>query len=175
MAELRGWAPLEHRAADLARIADLTTGTIQITEETFLQQLDIRTQDPTSFGLPTSPNTWREMREMNGVNALWLGPDEWLVVGGADAVRDAWEGSASIVDVGASRAVLDLGGPGVRDLLLKGSSLDLHPSKWASGACAQTMLAKAPVLLQQRQDVTRIFVRPSFTDYLLEWFLAACT
>ena len=31
---------------------------------------------------------------------------------------------------------------------------------------AQTMLAKAPVILQQRGEITRVFVRPSFAEYL---------
>jgi sarcosine oxidase subunit gamma len=77
------------------------------------------------------------------------------------------------VDVSANRAVLDLTGPGVREFLSKGCSLDLHPDHWGDGACAQTMLAKAPVILQQRKAGTRMFVRPSFADYLVEWFMAA--
>jgi len=172
MDELRRQSPLEHRADDLARVAERTAGAVQITEVAFLPQFDVRTLDPAPLGLPTTPNTWRDM---DAANALWLGPNEWLVVGGPGAFRKAaWEGAASIVDVGANRAVLDLSGPGVRELLSRGCSLDLHPSRWEAGDCAQTMLAKAPVLLQQREDVTRIFVRPSFTDYLVEWFLAAC-
>ena len=111
------------------------------------------------------PNTWAPLE---GGEALWLGPDEWLVVG--DGVPP---GAASVVEVSANRAVVDLAGPGVREFLSKGCSLDLHPDHWADGACAQTMLAKAPVILQQRGDLTRVFVRPSFADYVVEWFLSA--
>jgi sarcosine oxidase gamma subunit len=35
--------------------------------------------------------------------------------------------------------------------------------------CAQTLLAKIPVLLQEREGATRIFVRPSFAGYLTAW------
>jgi sarcosine oxidase subunit gamma len=171
MVDLRRWSPLEHRAADLARIDQLTLGAVQIAELPFLSQLDVRSADPAALGLPVEPNTWTDR---DGADSLWLGPDEWLVVGEA-AGLDVTElqDAASVVDVGANRAVLDLVGPGVLELLSRGCSLDLHPSRWTTGDCAQTMLAKAPVILQQRRDVTRIFVRPSFDDYLVEWFLAA--
>lgn len=150
----------------------MTAGAVQIAEVAFLSQVDVRTGDPAWLGLPAAPNTWEDVR---GAEALWLGPDEWLVVAGPEGPRSSgWEGAESIVDVGANRAVLDLSGPGTRVLLSKGCSLDLHPSKWTSGDCAQAILAKAPVILQQRGDTTRIFVRPSFADYLVEWFLTAC-
>jgi sarcosine oxidase, subunit gamma len=161
MAELRRLAPLEHRSADLARIAERTGGAVVIEETAFLAQLDVRTDDPASMGLPETPNTWRG-------NALWLGPDEWLMV-----QEEPAQEAASVVDVSANRAVLELRGDGVTELLEKGCSLDLDPSRWAEGDCAQTMLAKAPVILQHRGEAIRVFVRPSFADYLVEWLLAA--
>jgi sarcosine oxidase subunit gamma len=172
MADLRLRSPVADRAADVAKIAELTAGAVQITQPAFLQQVDVRTRTPESFRLPTDPNTWHGV---DGADALWLGPNEWLVV--ADPGTDhgaTTPGAESVVDVGANRAVLDFIGTGVRDLLSKGCSLDLHPSKWSDGDCAQTMLAKAPVILQQRGEATRVFVRPSFADYLVDWLLAAC-
>jgi sarcosine oxidase gamma subunit len=35
--------------------------------------------------------------------------------------------------------------------------------------CAQTLLARIPVLLQERGDATRVFVRSSFAGYLVTW------
>ena len=158
-------SPFALRAADLARLSQLTGGAAAAVEAPFLTQVDVRASDPAAAGLPSVPSTWAPLE---GAEALWLGPDEWLLVG--DSVPP---GAASVVDVSANRAVVDLTGPGVREFLSKGCSLDLHPDHWADGACAQTMLAKAPVVLQQRGDLTRVFVRPSFADYLVEWFLAA--
>ncbi len=173
MVKLRKRSPLEHRAQDLVRITGITAGAVHVTEMSLLSQTNIRTGDPVLLGLPTSPNTWEDV---HNADALWLGPNEWLVVRAADAESNAdWERAESVVDVSASRAVLDMSGRGTRDLLAKGCSLDLHPSKWADGACAQTMLAEAPIILQQRGETTRIFVRPSFADYLVEWLLAAST
>jgi sarcosine oxidase gamma subunit len=38
--------------------------------------------------------------------------------------------------------------------------------------CAQTLFAKAQVLLQERADTTRVLVRPSFAGYVIERMLA---
>ena len=46
MDELRRQSPLEHRADDLARVAERTAGAVQITEVAFLPQFDVRTLDP---------------------------------------------------------------------------------------------------------------------------------
>ncbi|MEA2522251.1 MAG: sarcosine oxidase, subunit gamma [Actinomycetota bacterium] len=147
-------------------MTDITDGAVVVAEAPSLTQLDVRTTDPGSLGLPMVPNTWT--RPDDGSEALWLGPDEWLLIGPTATTR-----AESVVDVSANRAVLDLTGPGVREFLSKGCSLDLHPDHWADGACAQTILAKAPAILQQRETATRVFVRPSFADYLVEWFIAA--
>ena len=165
MADPARRSPLALRTADLARLSELTGGAVAAVEVPFLMQVGVRASDPSAAGLPSVPATWARL---GGAEALWLGPDEWLLVG--DGVLPDAE---SAVDVSANRAAVDLAGPGVRELLSKGCSLDLHPDHWADGTCAQTMLAKAPVILQQRGDLTRVFVRPSFADYLVEWFLAA--
>ena len=165
MADPARRSPLEARAADLARLSELTGGAVAAVEVPFLTQVDVRTSDPVAAGLPSAPNTWAALKQGE---ALWLGPDEWLLIGESRATH-----AEPAVDVSANRAVVDLTGPGVREFLSKGCSLDVHPDHWADGVCAQTMLAKAPVILQQRGGITRVFVRPSFADYLVEWFLAA--
>ncbi len=68
-------------------------------------------------------------------SVLWLGPDEFLVVGPVDAaaeligmlVEAVGDDSGSVVDVSANRSTLVLSGPQARDLLEKGCTLDLHP------------------------------------------------
>ena len=35
----------------------------------------------------------------------------------------------------------------------------------------QTLLARVPVILQERGDATRVFVRPSFADWLRSWMV----
>ena len=59
------------------------------------------------------------------------------------------------------------------ELLASACPLDLHPRAWGDGRCAQTLFGAAPVLLQERSGATRIFVRPSFVDYVVDLLLAA--
>ena len=117
-------------------------------------------------GFPTEPNT-----AAGGV--LWLGPDEWLVVGGRE---DDYADAAAAVDVSANRVCLELSGDDVEDVLAQGCSLDLHPSVFGAGRCAQTLLAKAQVILHRTDASTfRIFVRPSFLPYVRAWLEDAVT
>jgi sarcosine oxidase subunit gamma len=83
----------------------------------------------------------------------------------------------SVVDVSAARTTLELAGPRARDVLEHGCALDLHPRAFGPGQCAQTLLAKANVVLHQVDDAPtyRLLVRPSFARYLVAWLLDAMT
>jgi sarcosine oxidase, subunit gamma len=130
----------------------------------------------TGVDLPARANT---VAAAGDVKILWLGPDEWWVVGPdgrtADllaALRQAFEGQhAAVTDVSESRTAITLSGPKARDLLARGISLDLHPRAFAAGQCAQTSLSKANVLLHQTDDRPSydIYVLKSFADYLWQW------
>lgn len=125
--------------------------------------------------LPVQPNTVAEGDE--GA-ALWLGPDEWLLVTPPGkqndlllALRQALGGlSAAVTDVSSGQTVISVSGRHVRDVLAKGCTLDLHPKAFGQGSCAQTLMAKTPALLWL-QDTTWIdvIVRRSFADYLWQW------
>jgi sarcosine oxidase subunit gamma len=126
------------------------------------------------FPLPQRPNAWTAG---GGREVLWLGPDEWLVVAapGTAAAVVAEVGQAlaglhhSVVDVSANRTVVELTGDGRLELLAEGCALDLHPRAWRPGHCAQTLLARVPVLLQERDHATRVFVRSSYAAHLAGW------
>lgn len=166
------------RAELLARIEGATDGRVRA-GEVALTQIDLRLDQGLAprlpFALPDRPNTF----DAGPVEVLWLGPDEWLLTHPADEEQDlvtkleaALAGEHhSAVDVSAARTVFDLAGPGALDLLSRGSALDLHPRSWGMGDCAQTLLARMPVILQQREDATRVFARSSFADWLVEWLL----
>jgi sarcosine oxidase subunit gamma len=128
------------------------------------------------FALPTTPN---RTAAGNGLTALWLGPDEWLIVGapGREAtfvpeLRQVLAGQhAAVVDLSDARTVIIAGGRDVRDMLQKGTPLDLHPRVFQAGHCAQTALSKANVILHQLDEQPRyeIYVQNSFADYLWNW------
>jgi sarcosine oxidase, subunit gamma len=135
-----------------------------------LAQVDLRAEpDRLPFDAPAANTvaTW------SARDVLWLGPNEWLIVGdpGTEAaIADELESALgdhhrSVVDVGADRIVFDL--EDALDRLAIACGLDLHPSRWTSGMCAQTLFGQAQVILQQRDErTTRVFVRPSFAGYV---------
>lgn len=119
-----------------------------------------------------------------GKNAiLWLGPDEWLVVTPAgkqsaveSALREAMAGQhVSIVDGSDARTTIRLHGIDARNVLMKGCPLDLHPRVFGPGQCAQSILAKADVLIHQVDDAPTydIYVLCSFSRYLWDWLADA--
>jgi sarcosine oxidase subunit gamma len=165
-------SPLDERSADL----DL----LDARELAFVSQLDVRVDPSTasSLGFPTAPNTATTAGDRD---VLWLGPDEWLVVGApgaAGAIVDELASSLdglhhSVVDVSANRVVLELTGPSRLDLLSSACPIDLHPRSWGDGRCAQSVFGAAQVLLQERDGTTRVFVRPSFANYVVDLLLVA--
>lgn len=183
-------APITPLAAFRDRFAAATTATLSLGETAPLTQLTLRGNARDSAFLdavrgaaglvpPIAPNTVARAGERA---ALWLGPDEWLIVAPAQdaalggTLRKALAGQASsVIDVSAARAVLCITGPGARGLLACGCPLDLHPRAFGPGRCAQTLLARATILLEQAGDapVFRLYVRASFAAYLASWLLDA--
>ena len=170
---------VEPRSALAARTGDLAA--LQAVEVPFLTQIDVRCapEDAERLGFPSLANTVLG-DPTRGV--LWLGPDEWLVVGlpgTAAATLDEFERALAgvhhaVVDVSGNRAVIELRGADRYELLASGCSLDLDPrGGWVPGVCAQTMFARAQVILQELAMATRVFVRPSFAGYVVDRLLAA--
>lgn len=175
----------------LVAVASRTGGSLRLRQVSFLAQLDLRGNpaDPAflagvrsavGLGLPLEPNS---TAESNGLTALWLGPDQWHLVGPEGGERSLEERllerlagrHASVVDVSAGRTVIEMGGAKARQVLAKGCSLDLHPRAFSKGRCAQTQLARAQVILHQRAEdpVYWLYLRPSFAPYLADWLLDA--
>src|SRR3954469_15218043 len=118
-----------------------------------------------------------------GTSALWLGPDEWLVVAATApgplvaGLQDALAGDpGSVVDVSANRTTLELTGPAARSTLDKGCPADLHPRSFRPGTAVATTLGRVPVVLWQTGDTTyRVLPRSSFADHVARWLLDATT
>jgi sarcosine oxidase subunit gamma len=167
----------------------------RVRELPFLAQLDLRA-DPADTALaerlaeviganlPTEPNT--TVVSADGTRqVVWLGPDEWLVVGepgGGPALEGAiraaiGDGRGAVVDVSANRTVISVSGPRARDLLAFGCSIDLDERRFKPGMCAQTLLARANVIIvpvgPAVEPAFRVFVRPSFAAYLAAWLMDA--
>lgn len=182
--ELRPAGPLDGLAGRIAATRGLlaVTAAAQISLRGDAADTGFRAavQRVTGGDLPLTANTATALA--NGGHVLWLGPDEWLLVREgspaplAVALADALAGRhAAVVDVSSSRAVIAIAGAHARAVLAKGCSLDLHPRRFAAGRCAQTLLARASVIIHQTSDAPafRIHVRASLAVYLAEWLLEA--
>jgi sarcosine oxidase subunit gamma len=107
--------------------------------------------------------------------ALWLGPDEWLLISpeqAADETAAALSAALeslphSLVDVSHRQVALELSGPDAPLLLAAGCPLDLDAAAFPAGMCTRTMLAKAEIILWRTgADVFRIEVWRSFAPYV---------
>ncbi len=108
------------------------------------------------------------------VLVLGLGPGWWMVDSPDGSTPVAGTDLMAAVDVSAARTPLVMRGAAVRDVLSHGTSLDVHPDHFGVGAAAQTMLAKAQVVLARPgADDYRVWVRASFARYLAEWLIDA--
>lgn len=184
-------SPVARAAARLAAATRTSGGAVRLAELPFLAQVNVRLDakgaaaDAVGLALgvtlPLEPNT---VVRAGKLTALWLGPDEWLVVGPPGAERDlesriraaAGDEPVSATDVSAQRTTLLVAGPRASDLLAHGCPLDLHPRAFGPGHCAQTTLARAQIVLVARDAPGTgfwVLVRSSFAGYLTDWLLDA--
>ncbi|MGK9055415.1 sarcosine oxidase subunit gamma [Neorhizobium petrolearium] len=117
--------------------------------------------------LPVKPKTSAAAK---GRAALWLGPDEWLVIDeGKGGLMQAAASSGvlhSAVDVSHRNAAILVSGPGAARAINAGCSQDLSLKVFPVGACSRTVLAKVEiVLLRTAEDAFRVEVWRSFSDY----------
>ncbi|MEU0529682.1 sarcosine oxidase subunit gamma [Amycolatopsis tolypomycina] len=149
--------------------------TVEAVHEPFRTQLTVRLrQGDTLLGvdLPT-PCTFTSG---HGVDVLWMGPDEYLVLAepGRQAELEAAllrESALAVVDVSAQRNVYRLTGLHAADVLAHGCSIDLEVSP--PGTCVQTLLARTGIVLMVREEDFTILVRQSFSDYFTAWLADA--
>ena len=144
--------------------------------------------DVLGFGLPEEPNTVAAAAQPTQarVTACWLGPDEWLVITPPETglltalIQGTANRHVAVTDLTGGYTTIQISGPRVRDLLAKGTTLDLHPRSFGAGQCAQTNVGKTSVLLIPAvNDVDaqsfRLVVRRSFADYLFHWIQHSST
>jgi sarcosine oxidase subunit gamma len=176
-------------ADGFAGLSATSGGGLSIRELPFVSQINLRAdpkdaglmqqlESALGFALPIVPNTVASGEDRR---ALWLGPDEWLVVG-PDGQQMVLEQAlrtglnrGSIVDVSANRTLLEIRGPKARELLAHGVPIDLDARSFGPGRCAQTLLAKAQVIIERISEdaAFHLYVRSSFASYVADWLLDA--
>jgi sarcosine oxidase subunit gamma len=168
----------------------LPGGGVELSELRFAEQIGLRVKPPVpaylgGVPLPLTPN---RVASMGSLRTLWLGPDEWLVTAPPGLAPDligrlrrALAGRhATVLNLSASRTIIEIEGPRARTLLQKGCGIDLHFRVFGPGQCAQTVFAKLPVIIDQigidrlaAAASYRLFVRRSAARWLVEWLIDA--
>jgi methylglutamate dehydrogenase subunit D len=129
------------------------------------------------FGLPCPPAG--ESRSSDAMTLHWCGFEQWYAVadGFADGalyedLRDRLAGLASVADQSHGRIILHLEGPKARDLLAKGTGLDLHPRVFGPDRSAVTQMAHIGVHIAQiGPDAFELSLFRGFAESFWEWLV----
>ena len=124
--------------------------------------------------LPTKPNTYSKN---NDLKAVWLSPDEWLIVNtNTNNLSDKLKSKlntmdTSVTDVSENRTIIRISGLQIYKLLSKFLVLDLESNLPNESSCAQTLFVKVPVLLVRNNDNKQIpeidiFTNRSHANYI---------
>ncbi|WP_420961179.1 sarcosine oxidase subunit gamma [Brucella sp. IR073] len=117
--------------------------------------------------LPTKPKTTVTAGTRS---ALWLGPDEWLVIdtGSNDPAADLARTNIlhSAVDISHRNTAILVSGPAAEATINAGCPQDLSLAAFPVGAVSRTVLGKIEIVLWRTgEDAFRIECWRSFSDY----------
>ncbi|WP_221583419.1 sarcosine oxidase subunit gamma [Microbacterium sp. G2-8] len=176
-------------AALAAELEAASAPAIRLREVPFATQIGVRAApgsaahralaEATGVGLPERVGDVAGAAD--GAAALWLAPDEFLVVAEPDrhallaALRKALaDDRGQVVDLSANCTIVEISGSCARDVLDKGVPADLHPRSFPVGAAITTTVSAVPVLLWRTAgDVFRLLPRASFAEYVARWLMDA--
>ncbi|MCO6405751.1 sarcosine oxidase subunit gamma family protein [Aurantimonas endophytica] len=125
--------------------------------------------------LPTRP---KATTVNEGIAALWLGPDEWLLLDDRAAPGDEGEPGTmsaslaavpgiSMVDVSQRNVGIAIEGPAAEAIVAAGCPQDLRLRSFPVGAASRTVLSKAEIVLRRTgEERFEIECWRSFADYV---------
>jgi sarcosine oxidase, subunit gamma len=132
---------------------------------------------PLGFALPVEPCRAVTVGDRS---ALWLGPDEWLILAApADSIAAALAQvlqphAHSLVEVSQRQCAIEISGTAAADVLNAGCPLDLDPAAFPPGMCTRTVLAKSETILWRvAAEKFRLEVTRSFAPYVRRFLLEA--
>ena len=127
-----------------------------------------------AFGCPLPTEPLRSTAQ-EGRTALWLGPDEWLLLAEEvepeavmrEVAAALGERAFSFVDISHRNAGFLLSGPHATEVLNAGCPLPLDLRSFPVGKCTRTLFGKAEIVLWRvGENAFRIEVWRSFAAYL---------
>jgi len=154
MAELARRGPLE----GVAPVAHANT---TITVGPPMARAIVRGEGRHAFGIHLPAAPCRAVSQSDRA-ALWLGPDEWLML-----APQLEEMAGTIIDVGHRQITLIVEGPRAATVLNGACPLDLHPSAFPVGMCTRTVFAKSEIVLWRTGEQRfHLEVARSFAGYV---------
>jgi len=183
-------SPLAMCRSKVAQVAASEAG-IVIREHAFLGHLVLRGNAADAafvkgveqaLGLPLPLAMGPVARDASrGVSIQWMSPDEWLIIAAAGSefvvekqLREALSGHYAVMNVSGGQSLLELNGPAVREMLMKSTGYDVHPSNFPVGKGVSTTFAKTTAIIRRVGDTQwELVIRRSFADYLYRWLLDA--
>lgn len=127
------------------------------------------------LALPRRPKT---SSSAGGRAALWLGPDEWLVIDEDDAdLMAACAGAAgfhSAVEISHRNTAILVEGPGAEAAIAAGCPQDIGLEAFPVGACSRTILGRIEIVLWRTgEEAFRVECWRSFSDYAFTFLAEA--
>ena len=170
------------RAAPLAAGALVAIGLVPAaTRLSFRGPPQAATACGEAFGCPLPLQVCRA--EQRGDRAaLWLGPDEWLLLAPEAETTALFERIESaldavphaLVDISHRQVGFAIAGAAACPVLNAGCPLDLDLAAFPVGMCTRTVLAKSDVALwRQAPDLFRLETNRSFADYVAAYLRMA--
>ncbi|MEO1159161.1 MAG: sarcosine oxidase subunit gamma family protein [Pseudomonadota bacterium] len=178
LAHLDGSHGAEELSISISEISD--RGMIDLRGEAGSSKFRQAAKSALGIDLPLKP---RSSAVKGDVTVLWLSVDQWLVCcprGKADGLagrlrKDLGTLHSLVVDVSDARAIIRLEGDNVREVMMKGSSIDFTLPDYKAGLVRRLVFAEIAALAHIVADkpcTVDIYVFRSFADYTWKWIEA---
>lgn len=111
------------------------------------------------------------------VTVQWCGFEQWFVLADGQPegalfsdLADKLKGLASVSDQSHGRVVISISGSNARDVISKGTPVDVHPRAFGKGKCAMTQMAHVGVHVSQvGEDAFELSLFRGFVESFWEW------
>jgi len=129
--------------------------------------------------LPKAP---RSSNSFGDVKALWLSPDQWLIVCARDkapeltlALQQLLAKSHTLaIDVSDMRSIIRIEGESAREVMMKSGSLDFEDPEFVQGYVRRMRFAEIAALFNiVEANVIDLYVFRSYANYAFEFLLKA--
>lgn len=151
---------------------------VAITPKPVMTRLNLRAPEGAVAALSKAfdlklPQKAKQSDTRKGRHALWLGPDEWLILDENESDLVALAAKVkpfhSATDISHRNVAFDVRGSACAEILAAGCPHDLRLSSFPLGACARTICGKAEVVLYRlSEDHFHVEVWQSFAEYLFD-------